>query len=137
MPKHSNFDEDRLQEACKAVLHQKKNIAKIAREFGVSRTTLADRVKKAQSPFSITESRKNALTLYQEKALIAWIVKMCDWNLPPTAKLIEAWANQALARANAERQQVGKNSVCYFILRLPKHLSLAPVKQNLKESKRI
>jgi hypothetical protein len=100
----------------------------------VSRTALADRVKKAQSPFSITESRKNALTLYREKALIAWIVS--DWNLQPTAKLIEAWANQALARANAERQQVGKNWVYYFFIP-PSKVSLAPVKQNLKESKSI
>jgi hypothetical protein len=98
----------------------------------VSRTTLKDRVKKAQTPFSTTESRKNALTSYQEKAFVSWISKMCDWNLPPTAKPIEAWANQALARADADRQQVGKNWAYYFISRLPKHLSLDPVKQNLK-----
>jgi transposase-like protein len=137
MPKNADFDESRLQEACKAVLAQKRpKIAQIAREFGVSRTTLSTRVKKARSPFTTPESAKNALTAYQEKALTAWIANMRDWNLPPTAKMIEAWANQTLARAGKDRQ-VGKNWAYRFISRLPEHLCLAPVKQNLKEAKRI
>ena len=77
MPKSSGFDESRMLEACKAVLSQKKpNITKTAREFGVSRQTLTRRVEMAKSPITPTKSLKNLLELYQEKALISWIVKM-------------------------------------------------------------
>jgi hypothetical protein len=138
MPKYSDFDESRLAEACKAVLSQKKpKIAKIAREFGVSRTTLSDRVKKARSPITPTKSLKNVLQPHQEKALINWIVQMHSWNLPPTAGVIQAWANRALARAGQPDRQVGKNWAYRFQARLPKHLNLAPVRQKTKELKRI
>ena len=77
MPKSLEFDADRLAEACKAALAQKKpNIAKIAREFNVSRTSLSSRVKKAKTPTTPTQSGRNALLPYQEKALVNWIVKM-------------------------------------------------------------
>ncbi|THC92501.1 hypothetical protein EYZ11_008039 [Aspergillus tanneri] len=70
MTKSADFDESRMAQACKLALAQKKpNIAKIARELGVSRTTLADRVKKAKSPPTPTTPLKNALSPYQEKAL--------------------------------------------------------------------
>jgi hypothetical protein len=138
MPKSSDFDESRMAEACKVALSQKKpNIAKIAREFGVPRITLGRRVKSARSPITSTKSLKNALQPYQEKALVNWIVKMHSWNLPPTAAVIQAWANRALTRAGQPDRQVGKNWAYYFISRLPKHLRLAPVKQKTKELKRI
>jgi transposase-like protein len=89
MTKSANFDESRMAEACRLASGQKKpNITKIAREFNVSRTTLADRIKKAKTPTTPTTPLKNALSLYQEKALTNWIVQMYKWNLPPTAGLI-------------------------------------------------
>ena len=137
MTRSFKFDESRIIEACKAVLAQRNSkIAQIAREFGVSRTTLTDRVKKARSPTTPTESRKYALAGYQEKALTTWIAKMCSWNLPPTAGLIEAWANRALARAGKDGQ-VSKMWAYRFIKRLPKDLNLRPLMQKTKESKRI
>lgn len=75
MPKSTDFDESRLMEACKAVLAQKKpQIAKIAREYLVSRTTLTNRIKKAQQPPTYRESCKSVPESHQEKALTAWIV---------------------------------------------------------------
>jgi transposase-like protein len=75
MPKDLDFDESRIAEACKAVLSQKKpKIEKIARQFGVSRTTLNDRVKKAKSPITPTKSLKNLLEPHQETALVNWMV---------------------------------------------------------------
>jgi hypothetical protein len=138
MPKSLEFDADRLAEACKAVLAQKKpNIAKIAREFGVSRTSLTSRVKKAKTPTTPTQSACKALLPFQEKALVNWIVKMYSWNLPPTAGLIQAWANHTLARAGQPDRQVSKMWAYRFEARLPEHLNLAPVKQKTKELKRI
>lgn len=133
MPKDLDFDESRMAEACKAVLSQKKpKIAKIARQFGVSRTTLNDRVKKAKSPITPTKSLKNLLEPHQEKALVNWIVQMHNWNLPPTASVVGAWANRALARAGQPDRQVGKNWPYAFMKRLPKDLGLGPVKQKTK-----
>ncbi|KAJ5090105.1 transcriptional regulator family: Centromere protein B DNA-binding region [Penicillium argentinense] len=137
MPKSPNFDESRMAEAFAAAMAEKKpNLSRIAREFSVSYTTLTSRVKKAKSPITPTKSHKNALQPDQEKALTNWIVKMYSWNLPPTAGLIQAWANRALQRAGHDRQ-VSKMWAYRFEARLPKHLNLAPVKQKTKELKRI
>ncbi|OKO94271.1 hypothetical protein PENSUB_11538 [Penicillium subrubescens] len=71
MPKSADFDEIRMAKAFAAVMSQKKpNIAKTAREFGVTYSTLAARVKKAKSPIIPKESNRSTLRLYQEKALI-------------------------------------------------------------------
>jgi DDE superfamily endonuclease/Tc5 transposase DNA-binding domain len=138
MPKSADFDEIRMAKAFTAVMSQKKpNIAKIAREFDVTYSTLAARVKKAKSPIAPKESNRSALQSYQERALIKWIAKMQSWNLPPTAGVIQAWANCALARSGQPSKQVGKMWAYRFIKRLPDHLNLAPVKQKTKESKRI
>ena len=119
-----------------AMAIKRPNLAKIAREFSVSYPTLVSRVKKAKSPTTTTKSKKLALQPYQEKALTNWIVQMHAWNLPPTAGLIQAWANRALERAGQERQ-VSKMWAYRFEARLPKHLNLAPVKQKTKELRRI
>jgi hypothetical protein len=62
---------------------------------------------------------------------------MKNWNLPPTAAIIEAWANQALARAGSPDKQVSKMWAYRFESRVPAHLGLAPVKQKTKELRRI
>jgi hypothetical protein len=63
MPKYSDFNESRKKEP---------KIGKIAREFGVKRTTLSDGVETARSPITATKSLKNILQPYQEKALVNW-----------------------------------------------------------------
>jgi hypothetical protein len=136
MTKSSNFDENAMAFAA-AMSEKKPNISKIAREFNVSRETLAKRVKKAKSPIVYKESDRYTLRVHQGKALINWTEKMQSWNLPPTAAIIQAWANRALARSGQPGKQVGKMWAYRFIKRLPDHLNLAPVKQKTKESKRI
>jgi hypothetical protein len=138
MPKSADFNEERMAKAFAAAMREKKpNFSKIAREFDVSRETLSKRVKKAKSPPIPQDSQRNALRAFQEKALINWIAKMRDWNLPPTAAVIEAWANRAIARAGEPERHVSKMWAYRFIARLPAHLSLAPVKQKTKELRRI
>ena len=71
MPKSINFDESRLAEACQVALSSKKpNFSKIAREFGVARKTLANRVEIAKSPTTPTKSLRKVLEPHQEKALV-------------------------------------------------------------------
>lgn len=99
MPKSPNFDESRMAEALAAAMAQKKpTLSKIVREFSVTYTTLANRVKKAKSPVTPIKSHKYALQPHQEQALTNWIVHMYSWNLPPTAGLIQAWANRTKQR---------------------------------------
>lgn len=138
MPQSPEYNKALLDEAVATAQHRKDaNIAKIAREFKVSPTSLRSRLKKAKSPATPTTSHRNALQPYQEKALITWIQKMVSWNLPPTASIIEEWANQALARAGHPERQVSKMWPYRFEKRIPQHLKLAPVKQKTKEAKRI
>jgi hypothetical protein len=137
MTKSPEFNESRLNEAVAIATTQKKpNVARIAREFNVSYTTLRDRLKKPRTPAILTPSKKNLLQPYQEKALISWIIQMRNWNLPPTASIIQAWANQALARAGSEKR-ASKMWPYRFESRVPVHLGLAPVKQKTKELRRI
>ena len=137
MPKSPTFDESRMAKAFAAAMAQKKpNIMKIAREFDVSPNTLTSRIKKAKSPTTPKKTQKNALQPDQEKALTNWIVQMHSWNLPPTAGVIQAWANHTLARAGQDRQ-VSKMWAYRFEARIPDHLNLAPMKQKTKELKRI
>ena len=60
---------------------------------------------------------------------------MKNWNLPLTASIIEAWANQALARAGYPEKRVSKMWPYQFKARIPAHLGLAPVRQKIKELK--
>jgi transposase len=104
---------------------KKKNIAKIAREFNVSPTTLRSRLKKAKTPATPTPSKRNALKPYQEKVLTNWIIQMRNWALPPTASLIQSWANQAVARAGQPGKQVSKIWAYRFESRVPAHFGLS------------
>ncbi|GFF55804.1 transposase [Aspergillus udagawae] len=137
MPKSIKYTESDLLKACEAAQSQKKpNFTKIAREYGVSCTTLRGRVKSGQQPRTARKPVNKALQGYQEEALIQWIIWMRDHNLPVTPKLLEEYANQALQRAGEDRQ-VSKVWAYRFEKRLPEHLNLGPIKQKTKESKRI
>jgi hypothetical protein len=130
--------ETRMTEACEAYrTSEKPNIAKIAREHGLARETLRDRVKKSSQPRTARKPVNYALEGYQETALIQWIVHMKDCNMLVTPTLIGAWANRALTQAGKPDQQVSSRWPYRFIKRLPKGLDLGPVKQKTKESKRI
>ena len=134
MPQKTQSVEDRLLEACQLARREKKpNVPKIAREFDVPRRTLANRVQNGQ----ISPPVNRALDTAQEEALIRWICQLNDWNMPPTPRLVEAWANRSLQRAGKPTQKVSKMWVYRFIKRLPSDLQLGPMKQRTKESKRI
>jgi transposase-like protein len=65
MMKSPEFNESRLNEAVAIATTQKKpNVARIAREFNVSYTTLRDRLKKPRTPATLTPSKKNLLQPY-------------------------------------------------------------------------
>ena len=130
--------ESRLAKAYEsAKCEEKPNISKIAREYGVSQRILYDRVKKGATARSARKPVNKVLDCAQEEALTRWIVQLNNWNMPPTPRLIEAWANRSLTRAGKPEQKVSKMWVYRFIKRLLADLSLGLVKQRTKESKRI
>ncbi|KAJ5086191.1 hypothetical protein N7532_010962 [Penicillium argentinense] len=138
MPKIAESDESRMIEACEAARREEKpNITKIAREFGVNRRNLQNRVRKGMQARTARKPVNKVLDRAQEEALTRWICQLIDWNMPPKPRLIEAWAIRSLARAGKPDQKVGKMWVYRFIKRLPQDLQLGPVNQRTKESKRI
>src|ERR1700710_204433 len=101
MPKTAESDESRMIEACDAARREKTpNITKIAREFGVNRRNLQNRVKKGMQARTARKPVNKVLDKAQEEALTRWICQLNDWNMPPKPRLIEAWANRSLARAS-------------------------------------
>ena len=138
MSKTAEPTESRLIGACEAARREKKpNWSRIAREYGVPRITLRDRVKKGACPRTAKQPANRAIGSAQEEALVRWIGQLNDWNMPPKPRLIEAWANRSLARAGKPDQKVSKMWVYRFVKRLPQDLQLGPVKQRTKESRRI
>ena len=106
MPKAAKSGEDCMIEACEAVTRENKgNISKIARQFGVSRRTLSNRVRNCHQASTTRKPVNKALEPYQEKALIHWLGRMRDFNMPASLGLLEAWANRALARAGKPDQR--------------------------------
>jgi hypothetical protein len=135
MPKTTESAESCMIEAYEAAKRVKKpNISKIAHEYGVPRQTLYNRVKKGIPARACSTPVNRALDRAQEEALVHWICQLNNWNMPPTPRLIEAWANRSLARAG-KPDQISKMWVYCFIKCLLPDLQLGPVKQCMKESR--
>ncbi|KAF4253988.1 hypothetical protein CNMCM8714_005630 [Aspergillus fumigatus] len=129
MPKSTKIDESCMINTCEAVRAPKNaNFPRIAREYGVPSKALHDRVKKGNQPRTARKPVYKALQRYQEEALLQWIVRMRDLNMPVSSKLLEEYANQTLQRAG-DTGQVSKVWVDQFEKRLPEHLKLGPVEQ--------
>ncbi|KAJ5160973.1 transcriptional regulator family: Centromere protein B DNA-binding region [Penicillium canariense] len=137
MSKHAEIDESRVIEACEAASAvEKPNLSKIAREYGVSYNILLGRVRQGKQARTTRKPNNKALDEYQEEALRQWIPELRNCHMPVTPTLLEDMANLSLKRAGVDRV-VGKTWVYRFIKRLPKGMQLAPVKQKMKEIKRI
>lgn len=138
MSKLSKPYETRITEATEAYETGKdQNIAKLAREWGIPYSTLRNRVKNKTRPRSSRKPTNYALSKFQEEALTRWVIQMNDLNMPVTPKLLTDWADQTLLRANPEGPGVSKMWAYRFMKRLPKEINLRPVKQKIKEDKRI
>jgi DNA-binding phage protein len=75
MPKTAESTESRMNEACEATRREKKpNLSKIAREYGVCRRTLYNRVKKGIPARACSTPVNKALDRAHEEALVRWIV---------------------------------------------------------------
>ena len=127
--------ESRIREAVKKASSQRKsNVSALAREFGIPRSTLRDRVKGRPAKTAF-EPPNRLLSKPQEEALLNWIRHRDALHNPPTPKAIEACVNRILER-NATSQpspHASKMWVYRFLKRLPSDLKL--VKQKPIERK--
>lgn len=113
----------------------KPNLAKLAREFGITRGRLRSRVAGHQ-PHTTRIQPNKALNPMQEKALVSWVYALRDSHTLNTPELIERSANRLLKDAGSDRQ-VGRNWVYRFIKRLPPDIpfvSLKPAEKARLES---
>jgi transposase-like protein len=91
MPKTAESDESRMIKAYEAARREKNpNITKIAREFGVNRRNLQNRVKKGMQAHTAQKPVNKVLDTAQEEALTRWICQLNNWNMPLKPRLIEA-----------------------------------------------
>lgn len=95
--------EDRIQEAIK-LYHQstKPNVAKLARDFGISRDRLRGRIHGRQSNSDRAKATRS-LNSIQEKALTSWIQRLDNVYISPTPEMVEAAVNTILKKAGEDR----------------------------------
>ena len=107
-----------IQRALRALHRQPKetrNIAAVARNLGIERTTLSSRFHNKSKPRP--KSKRRRLNAAQERAVIDWITKLSYRGFAPKSGLIR----QTASFINA--QQVGQNWVPRFYERHPDELS--------------
>ena len=137
MPKRTETEVSRMNEACEYAQSLKKpNLSQIAREFGVPYKTLYNRIVKGHRPATEQKPVNKVLNEYQEKGLTHWVKTLDASFIPPTASLIEQFANDILARSDTPERTVGKDWVYRYMNRFPdRNMKLR--RQNIVDSKRI
>lgn len=111
----------------------KPNVAKLARDFGVSRDRLRRRIHGRQSNSDRAKATRT-LNLVQEKALTGWIQTLDSAHISITPKMVQDAANTILKNAGEDRV-VGHNWAYRFIARLPPGLNY--ITQKPKEKLRV
>ena len=83
--------EERLKQAMKAHKNQEKpiSIRKIARMYGVPRSSLQDRIKGKTLAKEVHE-RRQRLNPQEEAALIDWILRLQAWGWPARVDQVRA-----------------------------------------------
>ena len=66
---------------------------KIAKKYGVERTTLARRHQAKNQPRSVKNLQQRALTPEQEGELVLWINKQSEAGIPPLQVIVQGWAS--------------------------------------------
>ncbi|KAJ5742297.1 transcriptional regulator family: Centromere protein B DNA-binding region [Penicillium manginii] len=138
MPKFDEIRESRVIKACAAARAVKKpNIKRIAREFDVPYGVLHGRIKYGRTSLCGRNPTNMALTKAQDRALQDWVDYMQRHYMPLTPAMVEAYANRLITCAKKPRSPVSHMWAYRFIERLPPHKKLAPVRQKVKDVKRI
>lgn len=83
------------------------SITKAAKQHGVSKSTLVDRINGAQS-YSISREYQKRLTSGEEAALLAWILRLQAWGWPPRVEQVRSMANELLL-AKGDTNDIGIN----------------------------
>jgi Tc5 transposase DNA-binding domain len=128
----SSYKEGRVQLAKQAIkLDQSQSLRAAADSFDVASSTLCDRIHgKPARGDCIPNSRK--LTLYEEEAIIQYILDLDSRGFPPRPRDVQEMADLLLAARDAS--SVGKNWATNFINRRPEIQSKFNRKYNYKRA---
>jgi len=125
MPRNTNLMKDNKEKTLQnAITHykdsQKPSIRASAERFGVAYSTLRGRLGGAEDRVK-GHSRLQALTEYEEKAIVRWCAKVDEWGHPATLTMVKGMAEAMLQRRLKDRV-LGRHWLSRF---LGRHKELA------------
>ena len=101
--------------AAKGVLSQRE----AARQFGVQKSTVNDRIKLKARPATQYHQDRQALHPAEEASLVAWIQKMQRWNWPARVEQVRFMAEEILKENGSGIQMLSVDWTLKFINRHP------------------
>jgi hypothetical protein len=94
------------------------SIAELARKYGVSRSTLDDRIKRGVVPRAEANQAMQRLSPGEEQALVLWICQLQNWGWPAKVYQVRGMA-QELLQAKGDTKELGIHWTEQFLLRHP------------------
>ena len=94
----AHYSPGKLQKALSAVRQRRQGIRTAAREFGIPKSTLYDRLKEMPKDNGNRKKLPKLLTLEEEKALVEFTLYMGGQGFPMTRKMIRVYVREILRR---------------------------------------
>ena len=95
----------------------KLSIRKIARQYGISHSTLGDRIHGKVSKKDEAK-RRQRLTPEEEEAIVGWILRLQAWGWPPRVERTRSMAKELLNK-KGDTEALGINWIQKFLSRHP------------------
>ena len=100
------------------VVNELLSITKVAKRYGVSKSTLVDRINKKTKPAAVYHLESQRLTPEEETAILNWILRLQAWGWPPLVAQTRYMANELLLK-KGDRKPIGINWPQKFMKRHP------------------
>ena len=91
------------------------SITKAAKQHGIPKSTLVDRVNGSQSN-SVAHEDQQRLSSGEEAALLAWVLRLQAWGWPARVQQVRSMANEILL-AKGDKKPIGPNWPQKFMTR--------------------
>ena len=110
----------RIQKALKAFGQQEKpNLTAIAKEFGVSPSTLYRRIHQTSTTAKAAHEHQMNLTIAQEAAVVSWIGNLTVKGFLPNRAILQDRIQAIRLMFNPDASPLGVNYISTFISRHP------------------
>ncbi len=83
------------------------SITKAAKQHGIPKSTLVDRVNGSQSN-SVAHEDQQRLSSGEEAALLAWVLRLQAWGWPARVQQVRSMANEILL-VKGDKKPIGPN----------------------------